>query len=198
MQIIKRNRKGDKTMFKITALFKKIVLTALVFALSLAALPFGGASAAGSDDPVSPPANQPLGSLRLEQIWARQQAIYQREGNRLDNASTLITNVQALIDKAKGKGWDTPSVQAALNAFAAVIPAAQAAHAPGAAIIASHAGFDAAGKVTDRAAALQTTKSLAKVLKDTRTAMNSTGKALRQAIRALRDAHPRSNTTPVP
>ena len=178
-------------MFTKAALFKKITLVALVLAIGLAALPFGGASAASSNDQATPPATQPLGSVRLEQVWVREQATYQREGNRLANASTFIAKVQALIDKAKEKGWDTSAVQAALNAFVAVIPAAQAAHAPGAAIISSHAGFDVAGKVTDRTTALQTTKSLAQVLKDTRTAMNGTGKALRQAIRAFRDAHPR-------
>jgi len=183
-------------MFKITALFKKIVLAAMVLAVSLAALPFVSASAAGSNDPATPPANQSLSSFRLEQNWVREQATYQREDNRLDNASTFIAKVQVLINKAKGKGWDTSVVQAALDAFAAVIPAAKAVHAPGAAIIASHAGFDAAGKVTDRTAAIQTTKALAQVLKDTRSAMNGTGKALREAIRAFRDKHPGSTNQP--
>ncbi|MDP2994951.1 MAG: hypothetical protein Q8N46_07500 [Anaerolineales bacterium] len=93
------------------------------------------------------------------------------------------------MDKANQKGWDTSTFQAALNAFAAVIPAAQSAHDPGAAIIASHNGFDADGKVTDRAAAFKTVKALSQVLKDTRTAMNGTGQALREAVKAFRDAH---------
>ncbi len=143
------------------------------------------------------PTAQPDNS-RLEKVWAREQAIYQREGNRLANASNFIARVQTLIDKANQKGWDTSSVQAALNALSAVIPAVQAAHDPGAAIIASHAGFDANGKVTDRTTAIATAKSLAQVLKDTRIAMNGTGKALRAAIRAFRDAHPRPTPHPPP
>ena len=177
-------------MFKITALFKKFALIALVLAVALAAFSVTGASAAGPNAQQIYP--------RLENIWAREQALYQREGRALTNASTFIARVQTLLDKANAKGWDTSAVQAALNAFSTVIPAVQAAHAPGAAIIASHAGFDASGIVTDRATAIATAKSLAQVLKDTRTAMNGTGKALRQAVQAFRQAHPRPATTPTP
>ena len=56
--------------------------------------------------------------------------------------------------------------------------------------------IDATGKVTDRTTAIATTKSLAQVLKDTRTAMNGTWKALREAVQAFRQAHPRPATTP--
>jgi len=179
-------------MFTMTALFKKIALAALVLAIALAAFPFAGASAAG----LNGQNNALPDNTRLENRWARQQATYQRQSDRLANASTFISKVQALIDKAKGKGWDTSAVQAALNALSAVIPAVQVAHAPGAAIITSHAGFDATGKVTDRTTAIATAKSLAQVLKDTRTAMNGTWKALHEAVKALRQAHPKPATTP--
>ena len=178
-------------MFKISALFKKTALAVLALAIGLAVLPVAGASAAGLNDPTPN-----LDNTRLERVWEREQNIYEREGDRLENASTFISRVQALIDKANGKGWDTSAVQAALNALAAVVPAVQAAHAPGAAIISGHAGFDANGKVLDRTTAIATAKSLAQVLKDTRIAMNGTGRALREAVRAFRDAHPRPNTAP--
>jgi hypothetical protein len=176
-------------MFKMNALFRKIGLAALVLAIGLAALPFGGVSAAGLNDTATPPADQTRSNQRLETLWAREQNIYQRQGNRLDKADEFIAKAQPLIDKANGKGWDTSAVQAALDAFAAVIPSAQATHDNGAAIVANHAGFDADGKVVDRASAIETVKSLHQVLMDTRTAMNGTGKALREAIKAFRDAH---------
>jgi hypothetical protein len=179
-------------MFKITVLFKKIVPVVLVLATGLAAIPFTGAAAAG----LNVQTNVPPDNTRLENIWVREQATYQIQSNNLADASTFIARVQALIDKAKGKGWDTSGVQAALNALSAVIPAVQAAHDPGAAIIASHAGFDATGKVTDRANAIATAKSLAQVLKDTRTAMDGTWKALREAFQAFRQAHPKPAATP--
>ncbi|HTX91056.1 MAG TPA: hypothetical protein VMC09_07560 [Anaerolineales bacterium] len=184
-------------MFKKTSWFKKIALGALVVALGLAAFPALGASAAGLNDQTTPPANQP-NYARLQQVWAREQSVYQREGNALSKASGFITKAQALLDKATAKGWDTSAVQAALNAFAAAIPAAQTAHDAGASIISSHAGFDADGNVTDRATALQTVKDLRDVLKNTRTAMNGTGKALHEAIKALREAHPRPTPTATP
>jgi len=178
-------------MFKMTALLKKFALAALVVAIALAVFPFAGASAAGL--------NAQPDNTRLENLWVRQQARYQIQSNRLANASTFIAKVQAFIDKATAKGLDTSAIQAALNALSAVIPAVQAAHAPGAAIIASHAGFDAAGKVTDRTTAVATVKSLAQVLKDTRTAMNGTWKALHAAVQAFRQAHPHpATTTPAP
>ena len=179
-------------MSKRNALFKKFALAALVLAIALAAFPFIGASAAGQNGQ----SNAQPDNSRLENLWARQQATYQRQSDRLSNASTFISKVQALINKANGKGWDTSAVQAALNALSAVIPAVQAAHAPGAAIITSHAGFDATGKVTDRTTAIATAKSLAQVLKDTRTAMNGTLKALREAVKAFHQAHPKPATTP--
>jgi hypothetical protein len=180
-------------MFKMTVLFKKIALVALLLVLGVAALPVNGVSAAGPNDQ----ANPQVDNYRLERVWAREQTIYQREGKRLENASNFIARVQALIDKANQKGWDTASVQAALNALSAVIPAVQTAHTPGAAIIASHAGFTPNGEVTDRTVAIATVKSLSQILKDTRAAMDGTGKALREAIRAFRDAHSRPTTAPV-
>jgi hypothetical protein len=160
--------------------FKKFALVALVLSIGLVALPAASASAAS---------NQAVGSTRLEQIWARAQTVYQRQGDRLDKAGEFLAKAQSLIDRASQKGWDTSAVQATLNAFAAIIPAAQVANNPGAAIIASHNGFNANGKVTARAAAIETVKSLGQVLKDTRAAMNGTGQALREAVKAFRNAH---------
>jgi hypothetical protein len=190
MQLSNQIRKGEN-MSKLIPFFKKFALAILVIAIGLAAFPLTGVSAAASKDTSTPPTDQIRINPRLETLWAREQAAYKIEGNRLAKANDFITKVQVLIDKANGKGWDTSAVQAALNAFSTVIPAAQAAHNKGAAIIASHAGFDANGKVTDRITAAATVKALAQVLKDTRTAMNGTGKALREAIKAFRDAHPR-------
>jgi len=185
-------------MSKLIRTFKKFALVALVLSIGLAALPAASASAAGLQDQPTPPANQPANGVvpvpardnsRLERIWVRGQTAYLRQGERLANASNFITKVQTLIDKANQKGWDTSAVQVALNTLAAVIPAVQAAHDPGAAIIANHAGFDAYGKVIDRTSAIETVKALSQVLKDTRTAMNGTGQALREAVKAFRDAH---------
>jgi hypothetical protein len=176
-------------MFKSTSLLKKIALVTLVIALGLAILPAAGASAAGIKEVANLPVNKTVDNSRLEQAWARLQQTYQKQGARLAAAEGIITKGQTLIDKATQKGYDTSAVQAALNAFSAALPGAQAAHDNGAAIIASHAGFDENGKVTDRTTAIATTKSLHQVLADTRAAMGGTGKALREAIKAFREAN---------
>jgi hypothetical protein len=181
-------------MFKLSALFKKSVLVILVMAIGLAIFPLTSVSAASLIEQTAATAFQPNNS-RLERLWVREQSVYQREGNLLSKAGGFIAKTQALIDKANQKGWDTSTLQAALNAFAAIIPAAQAAHENGAAIVTNHAGFDANGKVTDRATAIVTAKSLAQVLQDTRTAINGTGKALRLAVRAFRQAHRNTGTS---
>ncbi len=182
-------------MSKMTSLLNKFVLAALVLGLGLVALPVSGVEAsAGLTDESNPPSSDRLNNERLEQAWARLQEAYTRQGERLDKADEFIARIQTLIEKASAKGWDTSAVQAALEAFAAAIPGTQAAHEPGAAIIASHAGFDESGQVTDRAAAIETAKALGQVLKDTHAAMNGTGEALREAIRDLREAHPPAGT----
>ncbi len=202
--------------FALAALVLAIGLAALPAAGAAGVVPVSARGAAGLQDETTPPANRPANGVipvlakqsrflrispgsrtghgardyqRLEQIWARAQTAYQRQGDRLAKADEFLTKAQFLIDKANQKGWDTSAVKAALNAFTAVIPAAQAAHIPGAAIIASQNGFDADGKVTDRSAAVETVKALGQVLKDTRAAMNGTGQALREAVKAFRDAH---------
>ena len=187
--------------FALAALVLAIGLTALPAAGASGVVPVSARGAAGLQDETTPPANRPANGVvpvlakqprflrispgsrtghgardneRLEQIWVRAQTAYQRQSNRLAKTDEFLAKAQSLMDKANQKGWDTSTFQAALNAFAAVIPAAQSAHDPGAAIIASHNGFDADGKVTDRAAAFKTVKALSQVLKDTRTAMNGT------------------------
>lgn len=177
-------------MSKIPSLLNKFLLAVLILALGLVALPVSGVEAsAGLTDESNPPSSDRLTDERLEQAWARLQEAYTRQGERLEKADEFIARVQTLIDRAAAKGWDTSAVQAALDAFAAAIPAARAAHEAGAAIIAGHAGFDESGHVSDRAAATETVRALGQVLQDTRAAMNGTGQALREALRALRQAN---------
>jgi len=192
-------------MPKLVLFFKKCALAALVLAIGLTAFP-STAAAAGFHDETTPPANLPADGVvpvprkspgtmpardnaLLERIWDRTQTAYQRQSDRLANSDEFTNKAQSLIETANQKGWDTSVVQAALNAFRAVIPVVLAAHNPGAAIIASHNGFDADGNVTDRATAVGTIKALSQVLRDTRLAMNKTGQTLREAVMAFRATH---------
>jgi hypothetical protein len=185
-------------MKKLISIFKKIVLAIVVLAVGLVALPASGVFAAALPGETTPPATLPAGNLRLELVWAHAQTVYQRQGYLLSLADDFIARAQILIDRANSKGWDTSAVQTALDAFNSVIPAARSAHFPGAAIITGHNGFNAAGRVTDRTAAIETAKSLVQVLKDTRAAMNGTGRALRAVIKAFRDSHRPDQSTATP
>ena len=176
-------------MLKISIFFKKFTLVFLTLVIGLIALPTASVIAAGDQPQTTAVAPQTANNLRLELVWERAQLAYQRQGWLLGRAAAIITRAQDLIDLANQKGWDTSAVQSALNAFSAVIPTAETAHLPGATIMAVHAGFTPSGNVTDRTTAVETVRSLVQVLKDTRTALNGTGRALRSAIQAFRDAH---------
>ena len=176
-------------------LFTKTVLLALVMALGLAALPFVSASAQGVYDPTPPPTEHgQISNERLERVWARQLRIYERMG-RTDE---FVEKVQKLIDRAKANGKDVFVVQAALDAFKAAVKDAQPTYESIKGIINSHQGFDSNGKVTDPEKAKETVKAMHEKLKEIRETMNGTGKALREAIKAFREANPRPQPTPIP
>jgi uncharacterized protein YoxC len=181
-------------LFKITALLKKVMLVALVLSIGLTALPLTSVHAAGLNEDGNLPAGQPDNS-RLEQIWARELAAYNRTEALLGKAEGFIGKVQLLIDKANTKGWDTSAVQAALNTFRSAVQDARPILNSANGIVNSHKGFDANGKVNDRSQAVETVKDLSQHLKDARAAMNGTGKALREDIKDFREAH-RPTTTP--
>lgn len=173
-------------MLPFTTSLKKVTMAVLILGIGLAFLPAAGASAAPDlRDEGNPPAGEKAAPGRLKQTWERLQEVYAAQGERLEKSGEFIARVQSLIDKAEARGLDTSAVQAALDALSAVLPAAQAAHEPGVGIIASHAGFDEKGNIEDMETALQTVRSLAEVLKDTRAAMGGTGEALRNALRAF-------------
>ena len=181
-------------MVTILKLLKKFVLVGIIAALGFTVLPLQSAAAVGANDPAVPPAGQ-RDYPRLERIWVREQRRYDRQAALLERADAAISKVQTLLDKAAQKGLDVSAIQAALDAFSQAVSLAQAAHEPGAAIIRTHSGFNANGEVQDQEKAVETMKALQQVLKDTRTAMNGTGRALWQAIRQWRQEH-RGAATP--
>jgi hypothetical protein len=179
-------------------LFKKTILIALVAALSVASLPFVSVSAAGAYDPPVPPEGQ-LSDERLEQIWARQLERYERIGKGFERDDAFIERVQKLIDRAKENGKDVSDVQAALDAFEAALKDAHPIYESAKGIVNSHQGFDENGKVTDAAKAQETVNAMRAKFQEIKEAMNGTGKALREAIRAFREANPRPpRPTPTP
>jgi hypothetical protein len=176
-------------MKTLSAIVVKILLAGTILTLGLMSFPVLGARAAGLNDPTASSTATPAASTRLQAAWSRVQKVYQAEGEMLTRASSLVTKAQAWIAKVSAKGWDTSVVQAALTALQSALQTAQPIHDGGASIISAHAGFDASGTVVDPVQAKATILALRQVNQNTRTAMNGTGKALRAAIKALRQAH---------
>ena len=174
-------------------IFKKTILVALIAALGLASLPFVSVAAQGANDTTPPPAGQ-VSNERLEKVWARQLKIYDRMGK----VNQVVDKVQKLLDRASAKGKDVSAVQAALDAFKAAIKKAQPTYESIKGIVDSHQGFDANGKVTDPTQAKETIMAMRGKFQEIKTAMNGTGKALRDAIKAYREANPRPVKTVTP
>ncbi len=171
--------------------FTKTILTALIAALAAASLPFVSVSAARAGDPTNPPQ---ITNERLENIWARQIRAYERMGH----TDQFIAKVQKLIDRAEANGKDASAVQAALDAFATQAKEAQPVYESIKGIVNSHQGFDENGKVTDADKAKETIRSMHEQMQEIREIMDGTAKALRQAIKAFREANPRPEKTPAP
>jgi len=177
--------------------FNKTILAALITALTIAAMPFVSASAAAASDPTVPPQGQ-VTNERLEQVWARQLHTYERIGKGFDRLDDFTAKARRLIDKASANGKDLSAVQAALDAFEAASKDAHPIYESGKGIVNSHQGFDTNGKVTDSEIAKETIKEMRDKLQEIKAAMDGTGKALREAIRAFREANPRPEPTTTP
>jgi hypothetical protein len=177
-------------------LFKKTLLIALIAVLAAASLPLVSASAAGLDD-LNPPQGQ-VSNKQLERVWARQLRLYERIGNGFDRSDAFVERVQGLIDKAGANGKDVSAVQAALDAFEEALKDARPVYESGKGIVNSHQGFDKNGKVTEAEKANETVQAIGGKLKEIKDAMDGTGRALREAIRAFREANPRPENVPMP
>ena len=175
-------------MNRIKSLIGKIVPVAVVIVFVLAAIPASAVFADGLADQGEPPERSAkITDERVEQAWARLQQAYERQGQMLEKADTFTGKVQELIDRMKENGKDTSSLQAALDAFETEIKKAHSIYESAKGIINSHKGFDAGGKVTDHDLAVETIKSLAEKLRKVHQLVGEPGKALREALRNLRE-----------
>lgn len=182
-------------MSTIVMWLKTTLLVSTIAALGLAAFPIANAYALEPSEPPTPGTPAPISNDKLEQIWAREQSAYNRIGALLDRSDELIAKIQELIDRAKSNGKDVSALQAALDAFADAVKQVHPVYESAKGIVASHQGFDANGKVTDVQKAIQTVKDMRDKLKEIRGIVSGPAKALREAIKAFRQAN---KPTPTP
>jgi hypothetical protein len=176
----------------INIFFKKMTLAVLVAMLALAALPVTSVFAQEENPPVREPSVE-----RLEKAWAHQLKLYERLGRAFDDTNNRLAKAQELIDKATAKGRDTAALQAALNAFSAALERSRSIYESINALVAAHAGFDVNGKVTDTTQAKASVQAVHAKLQELKTSMDGTGRTLRAAIKAFREANkPAEGTRP--
>ena len=167
------------------------ILAGMAVLLLLAAYPVSTVFATGASDENNPPVPGDLSNERLEKIWARELKTYERMGKMFDLNDTMLEKAQNLIDRAAENGKDVTAVQAALDAFEAAVKNAHPLYESAKGIINSHKGFDDSGKVTDTEMAKETVREMAAKLKEIKDALDGTGRALHEAIKAFRQAnHP--------
>ncbi len=171
-------------------IFKNTILLALTAALVFAAVPLTSAFAQSENPP------KDVSQQKLERVWAREQKAFNRIGKGYDNLDELVKRIQSRIDQARENGKDVSAVQAALDAFESAMKNAKPTYESMKGIVNSHQGFDKDGKVTDVEKAQSTVKDMAAKLKQYKSEMNGTGKALRAAIKAFREANKPASPTP--
>jgi hypothetical protein len=171
-------------------IFNKMVLAVLAAALIFAAFPATSAFAQGEN----PPKGE-LTNAKLEQVWARQLKNYEKIGKGFVDTDAQIAKFQARIDKAAENGKDVTALQAALDAFASALKSGKPIYDSMTGIVNSHQGFDANGKVTDAEKAKSTVQEFRAKMEELKSAMNGTGKALREALKAFRAANNPTDTS---
>ncbi len=146
---------------------------------------------AADEAPPTPQAPDAAGrsGATLEHLYQREQTAAGIQADHLAKANEIAGKVQDWIDKLAEQGQDVTDLKAALAGFNDSLGSAQSAHDNAAAILATHAGFDGDGKVTDLQAARQTVHSAGEALRECRRTLMQAARDLRQAARAWRQAH---------
>jgi hypothetical protein len=94
-----------------------------------------------------------------------------------------------VIATAKAKGKDTSALEQALATFRQKLATARTAWQSASDTLATHAGFDAQGKVTDAATARETLKSARSAMLSAHATVVGARVELRQALAAFRKAN---------
>lgn len=125
----------------------------------------------------------------LSQAFAAEQTWLSKQQTAIDKADLAANKVQEIIDRAAAKGLDVTVLETALAAFQAAMATVKSDHQTAADILATHAGFDSNGVVTDRPTARQTVMDARRALGTAHMTMTQAFWDLRDAVRAWKDAN---------
>jgi hypothetical protein len=175
--------------------WKKILSITLGLSLIAAALLFAlpatpVAAQTPTPQPKTPAAAGARADKRLEKLFQAAQKLLDHQAKNLEQANKFGANVADRIAKMKAAGKDTTTIEAALTQFQTNVTQAQQKHDSAATVIAAHAGFDANGQVTDRAAARATLKDAGGPLREARRMIAQALKTVKDALKDLRPAKP--------
>lgn len=143
-----------------------LMMAGFIWVPSVAAAPLG-------DDPQPP----------LERLYAREQALLPKQQQRLEQTATQAQRAADFIAEQQTKGRDTGSLEAALADFNDSRAEAQKFYDQATEILGTHAGFDNAGKLTDKAQAAETVREAGRAQRQFHLTLTQAATRLRAAVR---------------
>jgi hypothetical protein len=162
-------------------------LAAIAIAVMIGLLAFAAPArvyAANGMEGTPPPTQPAANPARLEKVYQKLVDLLAKQEEHLGKIDTKIADVTERIAGLKAEGKDVTALEAALAGYQAKVDEAKAMHGEAAAILGTHAGFDAAGKVVDAAAAKETIKTAGEKMRDAHQELRP---ALRELMKALRE-----------
>ena len=157
-------------------------------ALLAALVAFGMSLASASAAPAKPtPPNQ--ANAALSRTYKLEQDRLKIQDARLKNAAQYAGKIDEQVAKLKAKGQDTAALEQAVAAFRAELAKARAEWQAAGAALSTHAGFDAAGKVTNADQARATLKDAHDHMEQAHTIAHAAYDKLHDAVVAYRKAH---------
>ncbi len=166
-----------------------ILLAALLFAGLALVFPVRSAAAESglAQDPQPPgeTAETP-DPARLERAFQREIRLLETQADRLDAMEERAGNYADRIAGLESDGKDVSALEEALAIYKTRLEGARRDHAEAAAILDTHAGFDAAGKVTVPAQAAQTVRQAEKIMRDIHRDLRPAAREMLKALREFR------------
>jgi hypothetical protein len=185
---------------KILSMFLVAVVAVSVVAIAVSNGNVAAQTPTPTQQPKDPQAQAANAAARLEKLYQAELKMVDNQATNFGKVTDLTSKVNALIAKAKANGKDTSVLEAGLTQFTAKTSDAQKIHDGAASLLQAHVGFDANGKVVDRAAARDTLQNGRSQLQDARQLVGQAIKDFRQTVKTWRDANqaakPATKATP--